>query len=102
MIRVNAYYQNSPDAKFDFDYYAGTHFPMVMELMRPYGAIRFEVERCLSGSQGEAPRHIAVGTIYFEDMARLQEGLGVHVGRILADVPNYTNLVPDIQFGEVL
>jgi uncharacterized protein (TIGR02118 family) len=101
MIRVSAFYENRPDAQFDFKYYTTKHFPMVMDLMKPFGAIRFEVEKPLGMASGEASSYVAVGTIYFNDMAGLQAGLAKHGAQIMGDIPNYTNLPAAIQFGEI-
>jgi uncharacterized protein (TIGR02118 family) len=102
MIRVSAFYENRPDAQFDFDYYTKKHFPMVLDLMKPFGAIRFEVEKPLGSASGYASAYVAVGTIYFNDMAGLQAGLAKHGDQIMGDIPNYTNLTPVLQFGEIV
>jgi uncharacterized protein (TIGR02118 family) len=101
MIRVSAYYRGPAGARFDFDYYRTRHLPMVMECLRAFGALRCEVERGLEMSDGAPPDHLAVGTLYFESMAALREGLAQHGAEIFADVPNYTELAPRIQFGEI-
>jgi uncharacterized protein (TIGR02118 family) len=102
MIRVSAFYENKPGAHFDFAYYATKHFPMVLDLLKPFGALRFEVERPLAMADGASSRYIAVGTIYFETMDGLQTGLAQHGAQIMGDVPNYTNLAPTLQFGEIV
>jgi uncharacterized protein (TIGR02118 family) len=102
MIRTSAFYPAGPAATFDFDYYKNRHFPMVLDLMKPFGAIRFEVERPLATASGEPAPYIAVGTIYFNDMQGIQGGLAQHGAEIMGDIPNYTNVAPVIQFGEVL
>ena len=102
MIRVSAFYENRADAQFDFAYYTTKHFPMVLDLMKPFGAIRFEVEKPLATASGEACPYVAVGTIYFNDMQNLQAGLAKHADQIMGDVKNYTNLAPLLQFGEIV
>lgn len=102
MIRATAFYRNQPDARFDFDYYAQKHFPMVMARLGEFGALRFEVEKGLAMNDGSAPEFIATGTVWFKDMDGLQRGLTVHGGEILGDAPNYTNLTPRIQIGAIV
>lgn len=102
MIRASAFYPNEAGGRFDFDYYRNVHFPMVMDLLKPFGALRFEVERGLAMSDGAAPEYLAVGSIYFENLEKLQAGLKEHGARVFADVPNYTDLTPRLQFGELL
>lgn len=102
MIRASAYYSYGADVRFNFDYYRDVHFPMVMDLLKPFGALRFEIERGLATSDSAVPDFVAVGTFYCESMARLQAGLKEHGERILADLKNYTNLTPRLQFGEIV
>ena len=102
MIRVSALYANQEGAEFNFDYYRDQHFPMVMGLMKPFGAIRFEVEKGLGMSDGSRPDFIAVGTMYFESLDGLQAGLAENGAQIMGDVKNYTSLRPKLQFGEIL
>ncbi len=102
MIRANAFYANSPEARFDFDYYVQRHFPMVMERLAAYGALRFEVERGLAMNDGTSAQFIAIGSIWFNDMDGLQRGLAAHGAEILGDAANYTNLTPLIQIGAVV
>jgi uncharacterized protein (TIGR02118 family) len=102
MIRTTAFYPAGPNATFDFDYYKNRHFPMVLDLMKPFGAIRFEVEKPLATVSGEPAPYLAVGTIWFDDMPGIQAGLAQHGATIMGDIPNYTNVTPVIQFGEIV
>ncbi|WP_432722296.1 EthD family reductase [Jeongeupia wiesaeckerbachi] len=102
MILASAYYPYSADARFDFDYYRQQHLPMVLRLLGPFGLQRAEVVRGVPALDGATPRFLAVGQLYFTDLARLADGLAAHGDDILADVPNYTDLTPDIQLAEVL
>lgn len=102
MIRTSAFYAYRAGAVFDFEYYSQTHFPMVMALLQPYGAVRHEIERGLAMSDGRPAQYIAVGTIYFESVAGMQQGLAEQGAKIFDDVKNYTNLEPVIQVGELV
>src|SRR5215813_9501694 len=102
MIRVSALYASQDGAHFDYEYYANKHFPIVMDLMKPFGAIRYEVEKGLAMADGSRPDFIAVGTMFFESLERLQAGLSENGGQITPDVKNYTNLKPRLQIGEIL
>ncbi|GHD61363.1 EthD family reductase [Jeongeupia chitinilytica] len=102
MILASAYYPYSASARFDFDYYRQQHLPMVLRLLGPFGLQRAEVVRGVPGPDGAAPRFLAVGQLYFTDLARVADGLSAHGAEILADVARYTDLTPDIQFAEVL
>lgn len=102
MIRVNALYAHGPDARFDFDYYVQSHFPMVMKRLAGFGALRFEVERGLAMHDGTPAQFMAIGSIWFNDLDGLQQGLAAHGAEILGDVVNYTNLTPRIQIGAIV
>ncbi|WP_200916489.1 EthD family reductase [Jeongeupia sp. HS-3] len=102
MILASAYYPYSAGARFDFDYYRQQHLTMVHRLLSPYGLLRSEVVRGLPSPDGNSPRYLAVGLLHFADPQRLADGLAAHGAEILADVSNYTDLSPDIQFAEVL
>lgn len=41
-------------------------------------------------------------SLLFENMEDLQKGLATHAAEILADVPNFTNVQPQIQIGSVV
>jgi uncharacterized protein (TIGR02118 family) len=102
MIRASAFYSNKEGAKFDFDYYRDRHFPMVLELLRPFGAIRFEIERGVGMSDGRPPKFIAIGSLYIDSLDGLSRGMAVHGEQISADVKNYTDLSPTLQFSEIV
>ncbi|MBI2379609.1 MAG: EthD family reductase [Gammaproteobacteria bacterium] len=102
MIRASALYFAREGARFDFEYYRDTHFPMVMDRLAPFGARRHEIERGLAMGDGSAPRLLAIGSIYFESLEGLKAGLAAHGAEILGDVSNYTNLQPELQFSELV
>lgn len=43
----------------------------------------------------------AIGYFYFENMESFQEAMAAHSATLKADVPNYTNIVPQIQISTV-
>lgn len=102
MIRVSALYPNATDAHFDFDYYRNRHMPEVMDLLKSYGAQRFEVEHGLCLLDGSNPPYIAIGHIVFDNLDGLKLGLSAHSRAILSDIPHYTNQTPIIQISEIL
>jgi uncharacterized protein (TIGR02118 family) len=56
MVRVTVLYPNESGKRFDHAYYAGQHLPMVMERLKGYGMLRYEVDKGLTGG-GTGPRH---------------------------------------------
>jgi uncharacterized protein (TIGR02118 family) len=42
-----------------------------------------------------------MGHLYFDSVADFQTAFGAHATAIMADIPNYTDIQPTIQIGEV-
>jgi uncharacterized protein (TIGR02118 family) len=101
MIKVSVFYPNSAGCRFDMDYYVRKHIPMVQKKLG--AALKgVAVEQGLSGSAPGTPAtYVACGHLLFETVEAFQASFGPHSEAILADVPNYTNLQPIIQIGEV-
>lgn len=45
MIRVSVFYPYSTEAQFDHRYYAANHMPMVLSKLKPFGCVRWEIDR---------------------------------------------------------
>ena len=103
MIRVTVLYPNEPDKRFNHAYYANKHLPLVMERLKGSGMLRYEVDKGLAGgSPGTAAPFIAACHLYFNTVADFQEGIGAHGNEIMGDIPNYTDISPQIQISEVV
>jgi uncharacterized protein (TIGR02118 family) len=102
MIKVSAMYPNVEGSRFDIEYYCQRHMPMVKE--RLGSAIkRIEVEQGLAGRTPDAPASFrAAGHLYFESLEAFRGAFAPHAQVILADVPNYTDLEPQVQISEVV
>ena len=103
MIRVSVYYPNAPNGKFDLDYYASKHMGLVSDRLKPLGLLKWEIDKGLAGGTPDAPApFVAIGHIYFNSVADFQKAFGAHAAEIMADIPNFTNLEPQIQVNEVM
>jgi uncharacterized protein (TIGR02118 family) len=101
MIRVSVFYPNSQGSRFDIQYYAGKHMPMVQQKL---GAAlkRMEIDQGLAGgAPGSPPPFSAACHLFFDSVEAFQAAFGPHANTILADIPNYTNTQPTIQISEV-
>jgi uncharacterized protein (TIGR02118 family) len=98
MQRVTVAYPNKTDAKFDFDYYMKKHIPMVAGLVGK----SIEVRRGISSVTGSPAAFVCLATIPIDSVTKFQALLSQHGTEILADIPNYTNIEPIIQFDEIL
>ena len=101
MIKVSVLYPNSADATFDMDYYCGTHVPLVVGLMGDAlkaGAVDAGIA---GGAPGEPPAFLAMSHLTFESVEAFQAAFGPHADEILGDLPNFTNVQPQIQISEI-
>lgn len=102
MIDVSILYPNDADCRFDFDYYAQSHMPMVKDKMA--GACsHFTIEKGLAGGAPGAPAtYVAMGHLFFDSVDAFAAAFEPHARAIAADIPNYTNVKPIVQISEVL
>jgi uncharacterized protein (TIGR02118 family) len=93
MIKLTVTYPAAEGATFDHEYYAATHVPLCMEVL---GANRCEIDRGLDGPA------VAAVHFYFDSMERMQAAFASErMGEVMADLANYTNIVPTSQVSEV-
>jgi uncharacterized protein (TIGR02118 family) len=101
MIRVAVLYPNKADAKFDHDYYASKHIKMVNEKLTPMGMVKAEADKGIFGATPDAPPpYVAIGYLMFNTAEELQKAMAAHLNELLADIPNYTNIEPQMQVSE--
>lgn len=95
MIRLSVLYPKTEGASFDHDYYRNSHVPLCL---RTWGldADRAEVDKGLDGPY-EAAVHFR-----FESAEEMQSAMASgDMGPIMADVANYTTIMPVMQTSEV-
>jgi uncharacterized protein (TIGR02118 family) len=102
MIKVTILYPAGEGKKFDMEYYATRHMPMVASLLgdslKLYG-----IDKGISGRTPNDPiPYAAIGYLYFDRLSAYQNSLAPHREKIVGDIPNYTNIQPVIQISEVL
>lgn len=101
MFKVSVMYPNKEGATFDFDYYRTRHMELVMKHLKPFGLIKTDVDKGISGGGDQPAPYICIGNLYFE----LQEGYDrgiVDAGPILrGDIANFTNVTPIRQISEI-
>jgi uncharacterized protein (TIGR02118 family) len=103
MIRVTVLYPNEAGKRFDHGYYAGKHLPMVMERLKGSGMLRYEVDKGVAGGgPGAPPPFVAACHLYFNGLDDFQKGIAAHGNEILGDIPNYTNISPQIQISDIV
>ena len=101
MIKVSVLYPNISGESFDIDYYCSTHVPMVGKLLGDAlkgGAIDSGIA---GGAEGEAAPFVAMGHLLFESVEEFQSSFGPNAEQIMADLPNFTTIQPQIQISDV-
>ena len=101
MIKVSGYYPNLEGKMFDIDYYCDKHLALAKELLGD-SLKKVDVEKGLAGGTPDSPAiYVAVGSLYFESIESFQNAFIPVAEKLMADVPNYTNIEPIIQISEV-
>lgn len=103
MVRISVLYPNEAGKKFDHNYYAQTHMPLVHRRLSGLGLLRYEVDRGVGGSTPEsrAP-FVSVGHLYFNSVEEFREAMGKHGAELMGDVPNYTDILPQMQISQIV
>lgn len=102
MIKVSVMYPNSDGCKFDFDYYCKSHLPMVQDKLGAACTGIAADKGMAGGAPGTKPTYVAVAHLFFESVDAFKSAFGPHADAIMADIPNYTNVQPEVQISEVM
>ena len=101
MIKVSILYPNEPGKRFDMNYYCTSHMPMVKKLSGD-ACKGMAVEQGLGGGvPGSPPAYIAMGHLYYDSVETFQAAFAPDAEKIMADIPNYTDIQPVLQISEV-
>ena len=102
MIKFSVMYPNTPEARFDHDYYRDKHMPLIKSRMGDHCKY-YTVDKGIAGGEPGAPAiYVAMCHIFCDSVDAFQAGFGPHAGEILGDIQNYTDLSPVIQISEVV
>ncbi len=102
MVCISVFYPNASGKKFDHEYYAQTHIPLVVNRCKGSGLIRCEIDRGLAGgAPGSSAPFTCIGRLYFNTVEEFQKAIAEHGPEILGDVPNYTNIELQIQVSQM-
>jgi uncharacterized protein (TIGR02118 family) len=98
MQLVTVLYPAKNGATFNFEYYMAKHIPWVSGLV----GNPIEVRRGLSSPTGAPAPFVCVATIRVNSLDEFKAVFAKHGAQIMADIANYTNIEPVVQFDEVL
>ncbi|HEY93393.1 MAG TPA: EthD family reductase [Dehalococcoidia bacterium] len=101
MIRLAVLYPNETGKKFDMDYYLNKHIPMVNDTLGNLGLVRTEVDKGIASIEpGSPPPFVAICYMYFENMEAMQNSMS-NSGGLMADLPNFSDIQPQVQISEI-
>jgi uncharacterized protein (TIGR02118 family) len=101
MIRVMGVYRWVAGASFDHDYYNSQHMQLTKELLVPHGLIKLESDRYVLGDTPMPGAIIAASHAYFPSMDVAKRAVAAAGASLMADVPSYTTLKPELSFAMV-
>lgn len=102
MIKVTVMYPQREGARFDHAYYRDKHMPMVKETLGA-ACTGYTVAKGLGGGAPGAPApYVAYCELFFDSVPAFQQAFAPHAKTIMADVPNYTDIAPEMQVSEVV
>lgn len=103
MIRVTMMYPQSEGSQFDMAYFLGKHIPLVQNIFKNVGLVRYSVDAGVGGGMpGQPPTYMAITSFVFNSFEDFGAGFGARGGEIVGDMPNYTNVEPLIQVSQIV
>lgn len=94
MLAVTILYPRTEDSTFDMDYYTATHMPMLADALG---------DACLGWGAATVKTgdYEAMGWAMVESQEAFDAALASAGAAIMGDVPNYTNVQPQLIVGDV-
>lgn len=103
MFRVSVFYPAGQGKKFDLDYYKGKHMDLVRQRIGKLGLVRIEVDKGIAGGAPGAPApFVSAGHLYWNSLDDFQKAMEQHGKELFADVPNFTDITPQVQISEIV
>ncbi|WP_339837192.1 EthD family reductase [uncultured Flavobacterium sp.] len=102
MIKLTVMYPNNNEVQFNKEYYIKEHSQLLLELLGD-AIISSDVNFGISGANpDEIAPYVVISNLVFKSLESFQESFGSNAPRILADLPNFSNVKPQIQISEIV
>ena len=101
MISVNVLYRHTDSIKFNMNYYLDSHIPLVRKLLGPALKGVLVQQGTGGGPPGSPPEFAVITVLRFESTESFQAAFTSHAPTVMADIVNFTNVEPSIQFCDV-
>ena len=101
MFSATVLYPKTAESHFDLAYYLDSHTPLVREVLTPEGLLSVDLRTGLAGAAPDTlPAYAMICNLNFGTLEEIQNALAKHGPELLADIPNFTDVVPEIQISE--
>ncbi len=101
MFSATVLYPKTVDSHFDLDCYLNSHTPLVRELVTSEGLVSVDLRSGVAGGTPDTlPAYAMICNLNFGTVEELQNVLAKHGPKLMADIPNFTNVQPEIQISE--
>ncbi|KAF9871978.1 ethyl tert-butyl ether degradation EthD [Colletotrichum karsti] len=102
-VAITVLFRNEADAKYDIDYYANNHMPLIQTQWQKYGVQGWSVTKFGNGVDGSAPQFAFGSTVVWENHDQINKAFtGPEVEEIMKDLPKFSNTQPVFLVGEVI
>ena len=103
MIVVSITYPNAAGARFDWNYYQGTHLPMIGRKLGGLGLASASVLKGEQAADGSVPAYTAMAFLTFSSLENSKAALASGEAReLMADIANFTDVTPVIQLSSAV
>lgn len=103
MIKLSVLYANGETKTFNMDYYLAHHIPLVRGLLGDHcKGVAVEIGLAGLGEPDTPAPYIVCGHLYFDSMSDLENSVNANLEQMVGDIPNFTNIQPVVQIGEVV
>ena len=101
MISVNVLYRHTDSIKFNMNYYLDTHIPLIRKLLGPALKGVLVQQGTGGGPPGSPPEFAVITVLRFESQEAFQAAFAPHAPTGMADIVNFSNVEPSIQYNDV-
>lgn len=102
MIKVTVMYPYTEGGRFDHAYYRDRHMPLIKAKLGSACGY-YTVEKGLSGrTPGSPPAFVAMCAFVCDSVEAYLAASNEHSAEIRGDIENYTDILPIIQFSEIV
>ncbi len=102
MITVNVLYKNSDSIQFNMNYYLESHIPLIRKLLGAALKGVMVQQGTGSGAPGTPAVFAVITVLSFESMDTFMKAFMPHAPAVMADLANFTNVEPVVQYNDLL